>query len=266
MTEEDDKDCFKLMASQHPKKSPEKVINGNFTNQTKPNVADILQNIDKFHMITPLKEEMSSSDCPEPIQFDIAKAEKVKNSSVGNSLDAETITKAGPISPEIGATSLTIDAVSFINNEVPSKEGTYYLRSPDGLSLPENRQRGRSNTESHRKRNRHFSAEGDSPRAKRKPVEHENDQATLARRQKQIDFGKNTVGYDRYIKTVPKHMRKKEHPRTPPKDIKYSRRGWDGLIRIWRQELHRWDGPDDAAQDSDQESNATSLDDSLLNF
>ena len=39
----------------------------------------------------------------------------------------------------------------------------------------------------------------------------------LAKRQKQIDFGKNTAGYDNYIKLVPKKNRKKIHPVTPDK-------------------------------------------------
>lgn len=85
------------------------------------------------------------------------------------------------------------------------------------------------------------SADGGSSQSSRKPVEYEKDIVILVRRQKQIDYGKNTLGYDNYVKQVPRDQRTKDHPRTPPKHIKYSRRAWDGLIKVWRKKLHCFD-------------------------
>lgn len=80
-----------------------------------------------------------------------------------------------------------------------------------------------------------------SSQSSRRPVEYEKDIEVLVRRQKQIDYGKNTLGYENYVREVPKEQRTREHPKTPPKHIKYSRRAWDGLVRVWRKKLHCFD-------------------------
>ncbi|XP_046334419.1 uncharacterized protein LOC124116876 [Haliotis rufescens] len=77
----------------------------------------------------------------------------------------------------------------------------------------------------------------------RKRFEVEDDEVILARRQKTVDYGKNTIGYDRYSQTIPRAKRQKCHPKTPNKYWKVSRRSWDTQVKTWRKLLHIWDPP-----------------------
>ena len=65
----------------------------------------------------------------------------------------------------------------------------------------------------------------------------------IAKREKQVMYGKVTEGYQNYKSIVPKNMRHIRDPATPQKDYPYSKRCWDGLVRSWRRKLHEWDNP-----------------------
>lgn len=75
------------------------------------------------------------------------------------------------------------------------------------------------------------------------------DEHRLQKRQKQIDFGKNTLAYGRYIDAVKREDRTKEDPNTPDKFQACSTRSWVGQIKIWRRKLHVWDPPSEGQED-----------------
>ena len=69
----------------------------------------------------------------------------------------------------------------------------------------------------------------------------ERDPHRLQQRQKQIDYGKQTIGYRRYRQAVPKNQRWPGAPQTPDIHLKLSKRNWDARLRAWRRQLHAWD-------------------------
>lgn len=72
-------------------------------------------------------------------------------------------------------------------------------------------------------------------------MSHGRGQSKALQRQKQIDYGKNTVGYEKYLKLVPKSKRGPTDPKTPNIYISMSKRAFDGMVKKWRRELHRYD-------------------------
>ena len=91
----------------------------------------------------------------------------------------------------------------------------------------------------------------------------ETDTNRISQRQKQINYGKNTVGYDNYITLVPKSLRHGyiEHPRTPNPYLKISKRGFDGIVKKWRRKLYDWDNKDNKSKQAQLFNNINNDDD-----
>lgn len=75
------------------------------------------------------------------------------------------------------------------------------------------------------------------------PKPQETNATRLTQRQKQINFGKATVGYKRYISLVRVEDRTRKDPQTPDKYQVCSKRSWDGQVIKWRRQLHLYDPP-----------------------
>ncbi|GAX74534.1 hypothetical protein CEUSTIGMA_g1983.t1 [Chlamydomonas eustigma] len=76
--------------------------------------------------------------------------------------------------------------------------------------------------------------------------------------QKQIDYGKNTLGYQNYLNLVPKELRKRGDPVTPDASQDISKKRFDGQIRAWRRSLHEYDENSNAEESTQIKSSSDS--------
>lgn len=132
---------------------------------------------------------------------------------------------------------------SDADSNAPSRSiSTTHKRSRSGNSTPTSQRRpGRPLLE---RQVSPPSVSSTPTREKRARFEQETDPTVLSRRQKQIEYGKNTLSYQRYTLAIPRHKRKRHHPRTPCKNIKMSRRRWDNMVKSWKIHVHMWDDDD----------------------
>ena len=86
-------------------------------------------------------------------------------------------------------------------------------------------------------------------RASGAPKAKETDEHKLKQRQRQIDYGKNTLGYARYLELVNKSARKGSDIWTPDIHAAMSKRAFDGCVRKWRRLLHAYDPPVEGDED-----------------
>ena len=92
--------------------------------------------------------------------------------------------------------------------------------------------------------------------------EKETDQSKISQRLKQVKYGKNTLGYDNYTRTVNKcerEPRNPKHPVTPDVYRLQSKKSFDGYVKSWRRALHLWDSQAEALSDLDGLVEATML-------
>uniref|UniRef100_A0A2S2NJ93 Histone RNA hairpin-binding protein n=1 Tax=Schizaphis graminum TaxID=13262 RepID=A0A2S2NJ93_SCHGA len=196
------------------------------SNQDDLSLTSFMNNV---HMVTPVKQEFDEKTHMFDEDTICSPFIKEESNKTSDNKPKEVICKEENLKKDVqhAKRRLTSESESVVTDSV----------SPERVN--------KVNKKSTDHKNIHDSVE--SPKVK---LGRETDALILARRQKQIDFGKNTIGYVKYLEQVPKHERTKRHPKTPPKNLKYTRRAWDGLIKNWRVKLHLWD-PDRRHDDDD---------------
>lgn len=133
--------------------------------------------------------------------------------------------------------------------EVTSKAATESLESDKSMSFKQEPMPGIASTQSRRYKRPSTQGAHDRPIKRRRRwsdiVEGlslangvETDPHRIAQRQKQIDFGKNTLAYDKFIAVCPRHTRKCGDPMTPLPQQKCSKRSFNGQVTSWKKKMY----------------------------
>jgi Histone RNA hairpin-binding protein RNA-binding domain len=78
-------------------------------------------------------------------------------------------------------------------------------------------------------------------------ISREVDVIRISNRRKQLDHGKNTLGYDRFRFLIPRSVNGDHRDHSPSSAVtpdplaEWSKRGWDEALRHWRRDLHSFD-------------------------
>lgn len=81
---------------------------------------------------------------------------------------------------------------------------------------------------------------------KREEIKQSAAERRREQQEKQIQMGKRTAAYQRYVQLVPpasrqEHLKYSTHPVTPPATL--SKRGFTGQVKAWRRLIHQYDVP-----------------------
>lgn len=80
----------------------------------------------------------------------------------------------------------------------------------------------------------------------------EDDGHRIAQRQKQIDYGKNTIAYDSFSALLPREKRVRGHPMTPIAKQKCSKRSFAGQVTSWKKKVYDFVAKLDLAEDAEK--------------